>query len=32
VEVHRASIMSKMSARNLPELVRMAIALNLLHQ
>ncbi len=29
VEVHRANIMSKMQARSLPELVRMAIALDL---
>lgn len=29
VEVHRANIMAKMQARNLPELVRMAIAMNL---
>lgn len=27
VEVHRANIMSKMQARNLPELVRMSIAM-----
>jgi two-component system response regulator FixJ len=26
VEVHRASVMSKMNARNLPELVRMVLA------
>jgi len=29
VEVHRANIMSKMQARNLPELVRMSIAMGL---
>jgi len=29
VEVHRANIMAKMQARSLPELVRMAIAMNL---
>lgn len=29
VEVHRANIMSKMQARNLPELVRMSIAIGL---
>jgi two-component system response regulator FixJ len=29
VEVHRANIMSKMQARNLPELVRMSIAMDL---
>lgn len=29
VEVHRANIMAKMQARSLPELVRMAIALNI---
>jgi len=29
VEVHRANIMSKMQAKNLPELVRMSIAMNL---
>jgi two-component system response regulator FixJ len=28
VEVHRANIMSKMQARSLPELVRMAIAMD----
>jgi two-component system response regulator FixJ len=27
VEVHRANVMSKMQARSLPELVRMAISL-----
>jgi two-component system response regulator FixJ len=30
VEVHRANIMAKMQARSLPELVRMAIAMNLI--
>lgn len=29
VEVHRASVMTKMQARNLPELVRMALAANI---
>jgi two-component system response regulator FixJ len=29
VEVHRANIMSKLQARNLPELVRMSIAMGL---
>ena len=29
VEVHRANVMSKMQARSLPELVRMALAMNL---
>lgn len=29
VEVHRANVMAKMQARSLPDLVRMAIALNL---
>jgi two-component system response regulator FixJ len=29
VEVHRANIMSKMQARNLPELVRMSLAMDL---
>ena len=29
VEVHRANIMAKMQARNLPELVRMTIAMGL---
>lgn len=28
VEVHRANVMTKMHARNLPELVRMALAAN----
>ncbi|WP_179145255.1 response regulator FixJ [Rhizobium sp. RU36D] len=30
VEVHRANIMAKMQARSLPELVRMALAMNLI--
>ncbi|OBQ73590.1 response regulator FixJ [Mesorhizobium erdmanii] len=30
VEIHRANVMAKMQARSLPELVRMAIAVNLL--
>ncbi|BCM20906.1 transcriptional regulatory protein FixJ [Mesorhizobium sp. J8] len=32
VEIHRANVMAKMQARSLPELVRMAIAMNLLDE
>ena len=32
VEIHRANVMAKMQARSLPELVRMAIAMDLLDQ
>ncbi|RWM22764.1 response regulator FixJ [Mesorhizobium sp.] len=32
VEIHRANVMAKMQARNLPELVRMAIAMDLLDE